>query len=47
MRTIIIFFLLLFTFGVMVNAVSAGGDKVRGDEADGPAYQLGDCPFKG
>lgn len=25
----------------------AGGDKVRGEKSEGPAFQLGECPFTG
>lgn len=31
----------------VVVPIKAEGDKVRGDEADGPAYQNGECPFTG
>lgn len=37
---------LLYFVGLATNA-HAGGDKVRGDEAEGPANQLGECPFTG
>ena len=40
--------LLLVVMGLLsTQAVLAGGDKVRGDESDGPAYQMGECPFVG
>jgi hypothetical protein len=37
----------LFLVHTVGSPVLAEGDKVRGDEAVGPAYQLGETPFKG
>jgi len=39
---VVLVFLILF---VAVTPVLAGGDKVHGDKAKGPASQNGDCPF--
>ena len=40
--------LLLVVMGLLsTQAVLAGGDKVRGEESEGPSYQEGECPFVG
>jgi hypothetical protein len=42
--------LLLMLAVIMVFAAQptlASGDKVRGEKSEGPAYQNGECPFKG
>jgi hypothetical protein len=36
---------IILTF--VIQPAYAEGDKVRGDESVGPAYQLGECPFTG
>lgn len=35
------------SLSLLPQTASAGGDKVRGDESEGPSYQEGECPFKG
>jgi len=44
-------FLILSAFIIVLASFAqpalAGGDKVRGDDAQGPANQLGECPFIG
>ena len=47
MRKIFFLSILAFivSFFIATQYVSAGGDKVRGDESEGPSYQLGECPF--
>ena len=49
MKRILILSVLFFvaSFFIATQSALAGGDKVRGDESEGPSYQLGECPFIG
>lgn len=40
-------FMAMFLLTSQLNSVNAGGDKVRGDNSDGPSNQNGECPFYG
>lgn len=42
-----VFLLLSIVLALSSQPVMASGDKVRGDESEGPSYQLGECPFTG
>lgn len=43
-RIIVIGLVILFAI-LSTQPVAAGGDKVHGEQATGPAYQLGETPF--
>lgn len=43
--TICLIVVLVFAFAAV--SVMAGGDKVHGENATGPANQEGECPFGG
>ncbi len=43
----LLFFGLMFAVAVVASPALAEGDKVRGDDAEGPASQWGICPFTG
>ncbi len=46
-RIILSTLICLVSLLVLVQPVGANGDKVRGEKADGPANQNGECPFIG
>lgn len=45
MKKIIVVGLVVLLAILSTRPVAAGGGKVHGDRAAGPAYQLGDTPF--
>ncbi len=45
MRKILVVILVLVLVLAFSTPSLAGGDKVHGDKAVGPAYQDGNCPF--
>jgi len=43
----VLLFVLAVTLAFVAQPIFAGGDKVRGDESEGPSNQYGECPFTG
>jgi len=46
-RKVMVILLVMLLLLVAVAPVSAGGDKVHGDKAQGPSEAHGECPYGG
>lgn len=46
-RFLLITLIILASLLLQLQPIKASGDKVRGEKADGPANQYGECPFIG
>lgn len=46
-KAIVMLLVLSMVMVFVASPVVAGGDKVRGEESEGPSNQYGECPFYG